>query len=171
MPEEKMNESPVLRARTILEAVTPLRTDCGRLCGAACCESLEGEETGMLLFPGEEALYPQEKLIRDAAGRTVLVCDGVCRREERPLSCRLFPLLPVLRKQGIAVEADARAGAVCPLSREGLDSFSPAFTEAVAEAGKCLAEDEACRCFLQALTGEQDELNELRRLFRGGKRC
>ncbi len=44
-------------ARSLLEEVTPLKSDCGRICGAACCASLEGEETGMLLFPGEEALY------------------------------------------------------------------------------------------------------------------
>ena len=48
----------VLRtARKKLKNVTPLKKDCGRVCGAACCRSPEGEETGMLLFPGEEELY------------------------------------------------------------------------------------------------------------------
>ncbi len=45
------------KAREILAEVTPLKTDCGKVCGARCCRSLEGEETGMLLFPGEEAYY------------------------------------------------------------------------------------------------------------------
>ena len=44
----------VLAARDLLRELTPLKTDCGRLCGGACCEG--DEETGMLLFPGEDAL-------------------------------------------------------------------------------------------------------------------
>ena len=31
------------KAREILAEVTPLRTDCGKVCGARCCRSLEGE--------------------------------------------------------------------------------------------------------------------------------
>ena len=36
------------QARELLAGITPLKTDCGRVCGARCCRSLEGEETGML---------------------------------------------------------------------------------------------------------------------------
>ena len=33
-----MELSSVLRdARSVLQEVTPLKTDCGRLCGGACC--------------------------------------------------------------------------------------------------------------------------------------
>ncbi len=46
--------SAVLSARAALSDLTPLLTDCGRLCGVACCKG--DEQTGMLLFPGEEAL-------------------------------------------------------------------------------------------------------------------
>ena len=45
----------VLAARTLLGPLTPLQSDCGRLCGGACCQG--DEQTGMLLFPGEDALY------------------------------------------------------------------------------------------------------------------
>ena len=45
------------RARALLENVTPLHADCGLSCGHACSRSLEGELSGMLLFPGEEAYY------------------------------------------------------------------------------------------------------------------
>ena len=45
----------VLAARGLLQSLTPLKTDCGRLCGCACCRG--DEQTGMLLFPGEDALY------------------------------------------------------------------------------------------------------------------
>ena len=52
-----MNETlnAVQEARALLENATPLKGDCGRLCRAACCAG--DEETGMLLFPGEETLY------------------------------------------------------------------------------------------------------------------
>ena len=44
----------VLTARALLSNLTPLKSDCGRLCGGACCQG--DDATGMLLFPGEEAL-------------------------------------------------------------------------------------------------------------------
>ena len=62
--------NPVLQAaREKLKSVTPLKKDCGRVCGAACCRSPEGEETGMLLFPGEEELYAGKDgwIIRETA--------------------------------------------------------------------------------------------------------
>ena len=35
------------KARKLLAEVTPLKTDCGRVCGARCCRPMEGEETGI----------------------------------------------------------------------------------------------------------------------------
>ena len=46
-------DAVLLAAREKLNNVTPLRRDCGRVCSAACCRPLGGEETGMLLFPME----------------------------------------------------------------------------------------------------------------------
>ena len=152
------------KAREILEKVTPLKTDCGRVCGARCCRSLEGEETGMLLFPGEEACYagkPGWKLRKTSAG-TLLICPGHCARDERPLACRIFPLLPVIRDGEVKVAADQRARAVCPLLKQGIRGMDPAFAEAVREAGKTLAADAAQRAFLGRMTEEQDELKSLR---------
>jgi hypothetical protein len=39
----------------LLEDVTPIKADCGKLCNAACCEG--DDETGMYLFPFEETMY------------------------------------------------------------------------------------------------------------------
>ena len=49
----------LLAARDLLEQVTPLSTDCGALCGAACCQDSPDEDSvaGMLLFPEEAPLY------------------------------------------------------------------------------------------------------------------
>lgn len=155
------------RAREVLRDITPLISDCGRVCGGACCRSLPGERTGMLLFPGEDAYYrgkPGYEVLETESG-PLLVCVGSCEREERPLSCRLFPLLPVIRAEGVRVAMDARARAACPLAAQGVRGLSEAFVEAVRQAGQALLADEAQRAFLLRLTGEQDELRALQRHF------
>ena len=152
------------KARALLAKVTPLKTDCGRVCGARCCRSLDGEETGMLLFPGEEEEYLEKPgwKVRETPAGLLAVCPGRCERDERPLACRIFPLLPVLRDDGVKAAADQRARAVCPLLRQGIRGMNPAFAEAVREAGRILAEDPEQREFLEMLTGEQDGLKALR---------
>ncbi len=157
-------------ARILLERVTPLKTDCGRVCGARCCRSSDGEETGMLLFPGEEEEYRNKPgwSIRKARQGLLLICPGECRREERPLACRLFPLLPLIRNTEIRVRTDQRARGTCPLVKQGLPAFDPAFILAVEEAGTVLAENGKQRAFLERLSEEQDELRELRKRLGGG---
>ena len=156
-------------AREILTEITPLKTDCGRLCQAACCASLEGEETGMLLFPGEEVCYENRTgwhLQRTETGSWLLICSGTCVREDRPLSCRFFPLLPEPAGDEIRIRMDARAGAVCPLRKMGLQALDPAFAEAVRRAGMILLTDKAQRTFLEQLAAEQRELRQLKVKFR-----
>ena len=118
----------------------------------------------MLLFPGEEEAYlekPGWKVTETPAG-LLAVCPGTCERGDRPLACRIFPLLPVIREDGVKVAADQRAKAVCPLLRQGIRGMDPAFADAVREAGRELAEDPENREFLEMLTAEQDELKSLR---------
>ena len=149
--------------------ITPLKRDCGRVCGARCCRSCEGEETGMLLFPGEERLYRDHEgwRILDTASGKLIICPGVCDRAERPLACRFFPLLPVIRDGRIRAATDQRAKAVCPLARQGKSAMDPAFVDAVREAGEILAADEEQRRFMEMLTAEQDELRQLREKLGG----
>ncbi|MBQ8556804.1 MAG: hypothetical protein IJ438_13175 [Clostridia bacterium] len=158
----------IKQARDMLRDVTPLRTDCGMTCGGACCMSLPGEMTGMLLFPGEEAYYVGREgyAMTDTGHGMLLTCDGQCSREDRPLSCRLFPLLPLLRADGVKVATDLRARAVCPLAKQGKDALLPEFVAAVRRAGQLLVQDEAQAAFLLRLTRNQDELKALRKQFR-----
>ena len=124
----------------------------------------------MLLFPGEEALYRDKAgwEIRTTAIGPMVVCPGTCEREERPLSCRLFPLLPVIRDGKIRAAVDQRARAVCPLARQGIRAMDPAFADAVREAGEALAADDGQRRFLETLTEEQNEIRQLREKLGGG---
>ena len=51
-----MNKEILEHARALLLNLTPLRQDCGALCGGACCTPDEEDRSGMMLFPGERAL-------------------------------------------------------------------------------------------------------------------
>ena len=163
-------DAAVSAAREKLNSATPLKKDCGRVCGARCCRPLDGEETGMLLFPGEAEAYADRegwKVLRTPRGDLV-VCPGVCARNDRPLSCRLFPLLPLIGDGGeIRVVTDLRAKAVCPLARQGKSAMDPAFIDAVREAGEILAQSDEQAVFLDMLAEEQEQLRELRRQWSG----
>ena len=109
--------------------------------------------------------------VRQYALGRMLVCSGTCDRAERPLACRMFPLLPEVREDGgVRVVTDLRAKAICPLARQGRSAMDPAFIEAVREAGELLKGDGAQAAFLRSLAAEQAELKELRRKLGGGAR-
>ena len=164
-------------ARALLENETPLKGDCGRLCGCACCKPDETGENGMLLFPFEDRFYQKPiegfayRLVEDARlfkGGKRLVCEGTCPREHRPLGCRVFPLRMrvVANSDGegnhVIAEIDPRAWAVCPLPEEGgLRAMRQGFAEAVEKAGNLLCKNVY---MLEAMLNEQHMLDETRRL-------
>ena len=165
-------DATLQEARERLMMPTPLKRDCGRVCGARCCRPLEGEKTGMLLFPGEEEAYAGRAgwKLRETAMGLMVICSGACEREERPLACRMFPLLPLPERTGeIRAVIDRRAGAVCPLARQGIQTMDPAFLRAVREAGEILAADPRQAVFLKTLAEEQEELKELQKRLGGGR--
>ena len=148
----------VLAARDLLRELTPLKTDCGRLCGGACCEG--DEETGMLLFPGEDALYETCSFARVIPADFALggedvklfVCAGRCERDNRPLACRLFPLFLTFKDDGMTkLRIDRRAKSVCPLTDYGIKSLDPEFKQAARKAYDLLLEDKACAAYLRDL--------------------
>ncbi len=106
-------------------------------------------------------------MLRETERGTLLICSGSCRREERPLACRMFPLLPLPGEKGVRVVTDRRAAAVCPLARQGRSAMDPAFIEAVRGAGARLLESKAQAAFLEDLKREQEELKQLRRELGG----
>lgn len=150
----------VLAARKKLDTLTPLKTDCGRLCGGACCQG--DAQTGMLLFPGEDALYADCGFARvldadftlGSEAARLLICRGTCPRAERPLACRLFPLFLRFNAQGgTHVVLDPRARAVCPLTDYGLEALDGAFVAAAREAYALLMESDRCAAYLRELDG------------------
>jgi hypothetical protein len=163
-------------ARAMLADATPLRSDCGKLCGAACCLPDETGANGMLLFPFENRLYRKpiegfafrladdDRLVK---GGKRLICEGNCPREHRPLACRVFPLrMRVVTDEEsqttrVKAEIDPRAWAVCPLPERGdLRAMSGEFIEKVEAAGDLLCKNVY---MLEAMLNEQRMIDEMKR--------
>ncbi len=147
-------DNVLLKAYEQLERVTPLKTDCGRLCGACCCKG--SDETGMWLLPSERDLFDGEdgfKVVGDE--QSLLICGETCDRKKRPYACRIYPLFPfVYERDGeieIEVKFDPRSSA-CPLSATET-TLNYSFIRAVRRSAKYLCRDSAIREYLIS-TGE-----------------
>lgn len=147
---------------SLFDGVTPLSKDCGALCSSACCKG--DDKTGMLLFPGEQTSL---KVIV-SQGERLAVCGGKCKRDERPLSCRIFPFFPVVGKNGeVKAQIDARALAVCPLARNSdCVRFDPLFLRRVKTAGRILMKDPECEAFMKKRAGEIEEIRLAEKLLK-----
>ncbi|MBR2724566.1 MAG: hypothetical protein IKB72_03935 [Ruminococcus sp.] len=138
----------------ILGDLTPLKVDCGKLCGGACCKG--DASIGMHLFPFEESTLKVTE--NEENGVRLAVCRGTCDRNNRPLSCRIFPFFPTVDERGkVYVEADMRAYRLCPLvSHIDEIEFDKRFFKALLKVGKMLAKDDDCFKFMQDVTAEID---------------
>ncbi len=131
-------EECIRGAYGLLETVTPLRGDCGRLCGKACCKG--DENTGMWLLPGEEKLLEHRKdfhvrTCQDNAGYPLAVCRGRCAREYRPFACRIYPLFPLVtpgKEGGLKITAiyDPRSTSNCLLTQYALGRYGSSVNSA-----------------------------------------
>ena len=144
-------------AREVLGEVTPLYRDCGALCALACCQSDEEGLGGMLLHPGEAALYqelpPGFSIQKDSSllpDGQLLRCEGHCKRSDRPLACRVFPLMFITKGEGLDVALDPRAWPLCPLMPSGIPGLRSDFVLAAQQAASLLAQSPAQRLFVQA---------------------
>ena len=148
-----MQVETILRAYAAIGESTPLCSDCGALCGAACCETDGDGQGGVDLLPGEEGLIGHAEWMELAhdpymdAG--MIVCKSMCERGKRPFLCRIFPLCPVVGKDGRwTVRMDARARAMCPLTRGGVRGLDPEFVRGCVRAVRILAEEDDGADFL-----------------------
>lgn len=155
-----MKKENVLKScYSVLRRKTPLSFDCGKICNGKCCKG--DEKTGMLLFPGEENLIDSDMNVMETENDYKLaVCDGHCDRNRRPLSCRIYPLFPVVTDEGdIKVYFDYRAD--CPLSANNDYEFNKHFIKGVKRVGKYLLLNEETKEFYLKLSDDCIEYYEL----------
>lgn len=146
----------------LFDKLTPLPVDCGQLCEGACCKG--DSDTGMLLFPGEEAMFKNidgfiikdtDFFLSDGFCIKLLICTKDCDRKKRPLSCRIFPLFGVLDNNNMKIVVDPRAKGICPLAKVGFDEgFTTKFIIGVEKAFKMLLKNERCKEFIEVMKYE-----------------
>lgn len=148
------------QAYKMLEDLTPIPVDCGELCNAACCSDNfeDGSEAGMYLYYGEEVMLESYKGIKIENSdfkygnetAKIAICNGVCNRSFRPLSCRIFPLIPYKKENSpLTVIIDPRAKSMCPLAKTfTMDDFDERFVETVLYIFKVLIKEKHVREFV-----------------------
>ncbi len=145
---------------------TPLKMDCGKLCNNACCVDVDGDEMGMYLFPGEEKMFEGKenfKIEESELGLMdkkvkILFCKPYCKRSERPLACRIFPLFPYIDLMGeLKIIIDPRGRSICPLYKGEVRDLSGPFVRGVTHIGEILANDQECFEYLFSLSRYIDE--------------
>ena len=123
----------------LLDRVSPINEDCGKLCGAACCTCSgdSDEEMGIYLYPGEEKIHiydhswlywtkekAEDFYFPDSWHGSVYFVrcktPPVCPRNMRPFQCRTYPLTPHIDQDGILnlIYNDEMLPYHCPLIEE-----------------------------------------------------
>lgn len=158
----------------LLDYITPLSGDCGKLCGAACCMS-DDEDMVIYLLPGEEKVFTKEEdwLIWDYDyaedydfpeswhGKVYYVrCKTapVCKREMRPLQCRFFPLAPHFTEDGELhlILSPIELPYSCPLIEQKTE-LEPRFVKAVHTVWKHLIRDPLIYDLVEYDSSDRDE--------------
>ena len=160
-----MQLDTILRAYAAIGESTPLCSDCGALCGAACCESDGDGQGGVDLLPGEIELIGNAEWMETSHDPSMdaemIVCTAMCEREKRPFLCRVFPLCPVVGRDGRwTVRMDARARAMCPLTRGGVRGLDPQFVRGCVRAVRILAEEPDGTDFLARWAAIEEEFRK-----------
>lgn len=162
-----------LQIYRLFDGITPLKKDCGMLCGGRCCKDDGTGESGMYLFPGEKEVYKllspdwlkveKSEFTYTSDGKEhnvpIAICSGTCDRFERPLACRIFPLTPHPDGKGnIEIIVDPRAKKLCPLARNfELSDFESEFVDNVGKAFRLLMKNRHVRDFMTAYGEYLDE--------------
>lgn len=158
----------------LLAKVTPLKVDCGQLCGSICCtEWTEG--VGMYLLPGEEKMFTgmedwftwedhdtsEYEFCPGWHGKIKFMqCLGKCPREKRPLACRVFPLAPYLTAGGsLTLHMDNELGRICPLVQAGdINRLDKKFVTRVRQVYLELLKDDLIRADIEWQSRNFDKL-------------
>ncbi len=151
----------ISKAYELLERVTPLRYDCGKLCGGRCCKG--DDNTGMWLFPYEEDVLKGidgfEIIDCDGnLGYKMVVCSGSCNRKTRPLACRIYPYFPMITENGYDTRADIRGISGCPVLYNNIKPDYK-FIRQVRKVARLFDRDKELRSYLKNINTMLDEIS------------
>lgn len=157
-----MNDKAYLlnKAYELLERVTPLTCDCGKLCGGRCCKG-DGS-TGMWLFPYEEEILKnidgfEIKACDGNFGYKMLVCSGSCNRKTRPLACRIYPYFPMITDDGFDARSDIRGITSCPVLYNNIKP-DYAFIRQVRKVARLFDRDEKLKEYIKSVNMLLDDI-------------
>jgi hypothetical protein len=114
----KQMKKSIEKIYAMLDEVSPVDFDCGKLCGQVCClydeDDCPNKDLVLYLFPGEELMYEDNDsfdlfyLPSKEVNYPHTWDDDVflvecktppnCDRKIRPIQCRTFPLIPHITK-------------------------------------------------------------------------
>lgn len=152
------------KAYRLLEGSTPLKYDCGMLCGKKCCSG--DKDAGMHLYPGEETFLSEKHdfldVRKDLFNNTDIffaICKGNCARAHRPLACRIYPLIPYIDGKGrMNIIKDPRARYICPLLSDLKEiQIERSFVRRITEVFRLLAQDTEIKAYITTLSNVLDE--------------
>ena len=154
------------KAYDLLNDVTPLDYDCGRLCDGKCCKGDQND--GMILFPGEKEFFVNEPDFEvrydEKYSAFAVYCKGRCDRNKRPLACRIFPFMFYLssenKKKHITVAKDIRAKEECAILQSDYD-ISKNFMRRMRMTEKKAETDSEVTDFIRELTFLLTDFGEL----------
>ncbi len=152
---------------------TPLKKNCGELCGRACCKPGKHGELGIYLFPGEEAMFTRSEdwLTWEEhdpvkydfpaswpAPVYFVSCNGSCPRDMRPLACRFFPLALHLHRDGTMqlIYETLELPYSCPLITGNMP-LEPEFIRIVGKAWKIMLQDRRIRDLVEEDSRQREE--------------
>ncbi|MCR5592038.1 MAG: hypothetical protein K6F73_10965 [Lachnospiraceae bacterium] len=161
----KADNETYRKVYSILDAASPLKHDCGSLCGSVCCKggSVPDEELYIYLLPGEMEFLKEQgadiELVRRESRFHYLphswgkhfytaICRGPenCPRSLRPIQCRTFPLEPHMERSGELkmIYCDIDLPYECPLISKKM-VLDEKYVYAIYEAWHILIEDDLIR--------------------------
>ena len=166
----------------LLDSVSPVPFDCGRICGAACCDTEaapDGAEMCLMLLPGEEVMRPLQEwatwqmipladmdLPETWPDPAILVlCHGAptCRREVRPMQCRSFPCVPHFLDDGelILIYNEDDLPYRCPLI-DGETELSADYVRVLLKCWKKLVKDPAVHDLVKGDSAARDRIRPVK---------
>ena len=106
-------------------------------------------------------------VLGDGKEAELFTCPGHCDRKLRPLSCRIFPLVPYAKEgEELKIVMDIRGRGMCPLATAmKIEDLDPEFVKKVTLAMKLCMNVKQTREFIYALSESIDELSHLEEEF------